>query len=158
MQKEHKGLYPAGMNSAQLNILLADDDFDDRNFFSEALKKLPVPPILKAVTDGEQLMDLLTGETVLPDILFLDINMPRKGGLECLAEIKASAKLKDIPVIIFSTSNPKETVGAFFRTGAAVYIHKPGDFRQLVQVIHHALHIASENTFSNSPIKYILNA
>jgi CheY-like chemotaxis protein len=154
-----KGSYPYGMNPAQLNILLADDDYDDRNFFSDALKQLSSPTNLKVVPDGEKLMELLTGEsTDLPDVLFLDINMPRKGGFECLSEIKANPKLKDIPVIMFSTSKAKDGVGAAFRTGAAVYIHKPGDFKELVQVIHHALHIASENVFSSGPIKYILNA
>jgi CheY-like chemotaxis protein len=142
-----------------MNILLAEDDIDDRNFFHAALKKLPVSTTLKAVPDGEQLMDHLGSETAeLPDILFLDINMPRKDGLECLFEIKSNVKLKDIPVIMFSTSKLKDTVGTVFKNGAAVYIHKPNDFSQLVQVIHHALHIASENVFSNSPIKYILNA
>ncbi len=141
-----------------MNILLADDDHDDRNFFDAALKKLPVSTNLKSVPDGEQLMELLKNEAELPDILFLDINMPRKGGLECLVEIKTNTTLKDIPVIIFSTSKSEDTIGAVFKTGAAVYIHKPGDFRQLIQVIHHALQIASENVFSNSPIKYILNA
>lgn len=142
-----------------MKILLADDDGDDCNFFRDALEKLPVSTKLNVVNDGEQLMQLLTNETTeIPDVLFLDINMPRKDGIECLAEIKSDPSLKDLPVIIFSTSKSKDTMGIVFKAGAIVYIHKPSDFAQLKQVIHHALQIASENIFSNSPLKYILNA
>jgi CheY-like chemotaxis protein len=94
----------------------------------------------------------------LPDVHFLDINMPRKNGIECLSEIKRNTKLKDIPVIIFSTSNSKDKIGVVFKSGADVYIHKPGDFSQLKQVILHALPIAVENIYSNGSLKYILNA
>ena len=80
----------------------------------------------------------------LPDVLFLDINMPRKNGVECLAEIKKNIKLKDLPVVMFSTTNGWDTINSLFNTGANVYIHKPGDFAQLKQVIQHALPIASE--------------
>ena len=142
-----------------MNILLAEDDADDRNFFYEALEKLPISTSLTVAHDGEQLMLHLTNEAnTLPDVLFLDINMPRKNGMECLSEIKRDSRLKNIPVIIFSTSMAKETVTRVFDSGATVYIHKPGDFTQLMQVIHHGLQIASEKIFSTEPLKYILNA
>ena len=77
------------MSLKQLNILLADDDLDDCLFFKEALEGMPVNTHLTAVHDGEQLMQLLANEKIkLPDILFLDLNMPRKNGFECLTEIK----------------------------------------------------------------------
>jgi len=77
------------MNLKQLNILLADDDIDDCIFFKEALEEFTIPSNLTTVNDGEQLMQILTDETnQLPNILFLDINMPRKNGFECLSEIK----------------------------------------------------------------------
>lgn len=83
------------MNFKQLNILLADDDSDDCLFFKEALRELLLSTNLTTVHDGEQLMQLLTNETnVLPHVLFLDLNMPRKNGFECLTEIKLSKKLK----------------------------------------------------------------
>ena len=147
------------MNLKQLNILLADDDIDDCIFFKEALEQLQVSTQFTAVIDGDQLMQLLTNEAnELPDILFLDINMPRKSGLECLSEIKLNKRLKDIPVVMFSTSNSWETINMLFKSGANVYIHKPSDFSQLKQVIHHALPIAAENKFSTSQLKYLLNA
>jgi CheY-like chemotaxis protein len=147
------------MDLKQVNILLADDDPDDCNFFKEALEALPLSARFTAVQDGEQLMQLLSNETYeLPHVLFLDINMPRKNGFECLSEIKQNNRLREIPVVMFSTSNSREKINMLFKTGAHVYIHKPSDFKQLKEVIHHALPMATGNLFSNSPLKYILNA
>ena len=147
------------MNIKKLNILLADDDTDDCHFFAAALETLPISTQLKTVHDGDELMNyLIENEQYLPHVLFLDINMPRKNGFECLAEIKQDEKLKDLPVIMFSTSSEREKINILFKTGADVYIRKPGNFAQLVQVIQHALPIAAENIFSNGKLKYILNA
>jgi len=147
------------MNLKQLNILLADDDQDDCLFFKAAIEELLPSTNLNVVNDGEQLMKYLSEkEGQLPDVLFLDINMPRKNGLECLSEIKQNKKLKNIPVVMFSTSNSWDTINMLFKSGAHVYIHKPSDFAQLKQVIHHALPIAADKTLSNKPLKYILNA
>jgi CheY-like chemotaxis protein len=147
------------MNIKHLNILLADDDLDDCNLFKHALEELSLSAQLTTVHDGEQLMNYLSENSQhLPQVLFLDINMPRKNGLECLAEIKRNPTLKDIPVVMFSTSNSWDTINMLFKSGSNVYIHKPSDFAQLKQVIHHALPIAAEEVFSISPLKYILNA
>ena len=147
------------MNLKPLNVLLADDDTDDCMFFKQALDQLSPSSHLTTVHDGNQLMNHLTENSEhLPHVLFLDINMPRKNGLECLSEIKQNKKLEDLPVVMFSTSNEWDTINMLFKSGAHVYIHKPSDFAQLKQVIHHALPIAAEKIFSNSPLKYILNA
>ena len=147
------------MNLKQLNILLADDDLDDCRFFKEALEALPLTTKLTTVNDGEELMTYLLENTDhLPHVLFLDINMPRKDGFECLTEIKHHDKLKDLPVVMFSTTNAQDKISILFKTGADVYIRKPSNFAQLVQVIHHALPLAAENIFSNGKLKYILNA
>ena len=147
------------MSLKKLNILLADDDIDDCNFFKEALEALPITTELKTVHDGDELLNYLAENTTqLPHVLFLDINMPRKNGFECLAEIKHNDKLKDLPVVMFSTSKALDKINILFKTGADVYIHKPSNFSELVQVIHHALPMAAENIFSNGKLKYILNA
>jgi CheY-like chemotaxis protein len=147
------------MKTKQLKILLADDDFDDCGFFKQALEGLPLSTKLNIVNDGEQLMTYLDENVEsLPDVLFLDLNMPRKNGFDCLSEIKRNQKLKDMPVIIFSTSSDKQKIDQVFKSGGLVYVHKPGDFSQLKQVILHALPIAVENTFSKGTLKYILNA
>src|SRR6476659_2508685 len=99
------------MNKTHHNLLLADDDIDDCTFFEDALKELPISATLSTVNDGAQLMNFLSMESDNPpDVLFLDLNMPRKSGFECLSEIKSIDKLKDLPVIIFSTSLNMEVV------------------------------------------------
>jgi len=147
------------MNLKPLNIVLADDDTDDCIFFKKALEDLKLPAHLTIVHDGEELMNYLSENSKnLPDIIFLDLSMPRKNGLECLSEIMQNKNLRDVSLIMLSTSNSKDTISKVFKIGANIYIHKPGDFAQLKQVIHHALPIASEKIFSHSPVKYILNA
>ena len=147
------------MDLKKLTILLADDDTDDCIFFKEALEELKLPAHLTVVCDGEKLMQVLTDESKeLPNVLFLDINMPRKNGYECLTAIKNNKKLENLPIVMFSTSNSRDKIKMVFKSGAHIYIHKPGDFTQLKQVIRHALPIATEKTNANSQINYILNA
>ena len=120
---------------------------------------MPQATILTTVNNGDELMNYLTKHIErLPHVLFLDINMPRKNGFECLSEIKNNEALKDLPVVMYSTSGSKDKINILFNTGADVYIRKPSNFAQLVQVIHHALPMAAENIFSNGKLKYILNA
>lgn len=147
------------MNLKPLQILLADDDIDDCHLFKEALEALPQTTKLTVVHNGDELMNYLFENTErLPHVLFLDINMPRKNGYECLLEIKTNETFKDLPVIMFSTAGALDKINIFFNSGADVYIRKPSSFAQLVQVIHHALPLAAENIFSNGKLKYILNA
>lgn len=147
------------MNLNQLNILLAEDDQDDCMFFKTAIEEILPLTNLNVVNDGEELIKYFSeNEEQLPDVLFLDINMPRKNGIECLSEIKRNKNLKDIPVVMFSTSNSWDTINLLFKIGAHVYIHKPSDFGQLKKVINNALPLAADNTLSNKPLKYILNA
>lgn len=134
------------MNRQNYNLLLADDDEDDCAFFKEALDEIVVPADLVTVNDGVELMKFLAVNT-LPDILFLDLNMPRKNGHECLTEIKQKEELKDLPVIIFSTSLDNEIVDKMYEKGATYYIRKPGDFSKLKKVIENALITASQNNF-----------
>lgn len=147
------------MSLKQLNILLADDDVDDCNFFKKALKEISISSKLTIVNDGENLIKYLNENSQdLPHVLFLDINMPRKNALECLDEIRKNNMIKDLPVVMFSTNNVWDTINMLFKSGAHVYIHKPSDFGQLKQVIYHAIPLATHNIFSNNPLKYILNA
>lgn len=125
------------MNSKQLKILLADDDLDDCIFFKEALEELLLSTQLLTLHDGEKLMQHLNNETnEIPDVLFLDLNMPRKNGFECLSEIKLNRKLKHLPVIIFSTSYEQEVVNLLYINGAQYFIRKPSEFSQFKKIIH----------------------
>jgi len=133
-------------DNAPFNILLADDDADDRFLFEKALKEIPIATHLTTVSNGEELMDyLFKNSTDLPDVLFLDLSMPRKTGYECLIEIKENKKLEAIPIIVFTTSIPSN-IGAevdlsntMMKFGAQDYVRKPIDFDQLKHVIHQAL-------------------
>jgi len=134
------------MNKIHHDLLLADDDIDDCIFFEDALKELPISATLSTVNNGIQLMNyLLAKSDNLPDVLFLDLNMPRKSGIECLTEIKMIDKLKDLPVIIFSTSFNTEVVDLFYQKGAHYYIRKPGEYEKLRKVILEAVTLTSQN-------------
>jgi CheY-like chemotaxis protein len=137
------------MNLKQLNILLADDDTDDCIFFKEALEELTIETGLTAVHDGEQLMHLLTNDaSELPHVLYLDLNMPRKNGFECLTEIKLSKRLQQLPVIIFSTSFEQEVVNMLFKNGALHFIRKPSEFSQFKKIIHQSLTLISQGNIT----------
>ena len=134
------------MNKNQLSILLADDDTDDCFFFEKALREISIATQLTIVNDGERLMDYLSKNSEkLPNVLFLDLNMPRKSGFECLTEIVENIKLKEIPVVMFSTSytlDPnyeQSMINVLYKMGAQDYIRKPGDFAKLKELIQQSL-------------------
>jgi CheY-like chemotaxis protein len=135
------------MNIQRSNLLLADDDEDDRAFFREALDELLIPINLTTVNDGVELMDFLLESNNLPDILFLDLNMPRKSGFECLSEIKKTDRLRQLTIIIFSTSLDTRVVDLMYENGATYYIQKPAEFYKLKKVIENALAICAKNNF-----------
>ncbi|MES2380039.1 MAG: response regulator [Bacteroidota bacterium] len=121
-------------------IFLADDDADDRMFFEDALQKVSIPAQLTTANDGLELMNNL--ESVIPpppDVIFLDLNMPLKNGLQCLEEIRSTAILKSIPVVIFSTTASDEEVSKTYQHGANHYICKPRSFGLLVKAIETVL-------------------
>ncbi len=139
----------AKQQNAPLNILLADDDIDDCIFFKEAVEELLIPTSFRIVHEGEQLMQLLTNEAAeLPDVLFLDLNMPRKNGFECLAEIKGNKKLSQLPVIIFSTSLEQEVVNQLYKNGAQYFIRKPAEFSQFKKIIQQTITIIAKGNIS----------
>ena len=114
----------------------ADDDEDDRLFFEDAFSELKLKSRVSTYEDGQELMDYLNSEDVLlPHILFLDLNMPRKSGLECLKEIKENPRFKDISIAIYSTSASDEDIERAFVEGANIYIKKPSDFKALKKVL-----------------------
>ena len=114
-------------------ILIADDDSEDVEIFCDALTEIDPAIECIQVENGEAVMRLLTKTPVeLPDFIFLDINMPRMNGKECLAEIKKNEVLKKIPVVMYSTSSDKRDMDACREMGADGYVVKPGDFKGLI--------------------------
>ncbi|MCO6149136.1 response regulator [Flavobacterium sp. NRK1] len=130
------------MRPTKLHIMLADDDEDDRLFFKEAFEEVKINYSISAFNDGEQLMEhLYNTENALPDIIFLDLNMPRKSGIECLKEIRADKRLEKISVAIYSTSSSEQDIEDTFVSGANVYIKKPNDFNMLKKILSDVVHI-----------------
>jgi len=124
------------------HILLAEDDQDDRYFFKLALETLPVPTRLTTVNDGEALIDwLFASADALPDFLFLDINMPKMNGIECLGVIRADDRFKHLPVIIFSSAYAPQVIKQLYSNGAQYYVRKPTDIDEYKNVIYKALHV-----------------
>ena len=113
--------------------MIADDDEDDCVFFTDALGELNLSVRLSCFSNGAALMDALSAGSFdsFPDILFLDLNMPLKNGLECLLEIRNNRRFDRLPIIIFSTSSQKEAVDAAFARGATFYLKKPDTFDKL---------------------------
>ena len=125
-----------------IRVLLADDDKDDRNDFIEAFESLKVSTTVQTVKNGIELMKFLKDPSAkLPHILFLDLNMPKKSGLECLIEIKQIDRLKDLTVVIYSTSSSEKDIEDTFLNGANVYIKKPVHLTVLKKTLLHVLTI-----------------
>jgi len=116
----------------KLKILLVDDDEDDRQFFADALQSLEMNTELVLLTDGQECIEYLSErENGLPELIFLDLNMPVMNGVECLAAIRGKLGLKKIVVIIYSTSSSYQDIEDTFDKGANVYITKPTSFTDL---------------------------
>ena len=148
---------PHAENTVPLIILLADDDKDDRYFFENALKEIPFNTVLKTVPDGARLMEyLMKKSSQLPDVLFLDHNMPRKNGSECLIEIKGDERLKHIPVVLCSTSLGDDFANSLYQSGAHSYLHKC-DFSELKLCILKVLNLISENPLQPTREHFMLS-
>ena len=118
-------------------FFIADDDPDDQEILTAALKS--IDKFCKCVTafNGEQALQvLLKGMLTLPDIIFLDLNMPRMNGKQCLTEIKKNDLLQNIPVIIYSTSAEKKDIEETLNSGAAFFLQKPNRFDDLSQALN----------------------
>jgi len=128
------------MKNTPLHIILADDDEADRLIFTEAFSELKIQTIVSTVNSGVQLMERLNKKkSILPHLIFLDLNMPGKNGLQCLNEIRSDAKLKDIFIAIYSTSSSDKDMEETFNNGANMYITKPSDYDALKKVLEKAV-------------------
>jgi CheY-like chemotaxis protein len=119
-----------------VKIILAEDDKDDQEFFLEALNAANISSEVTMVENGEELLSTLRDpDEPNPDIVFIDINMPVKGGKEALAEIKSDQKLKDIPAVMLSTSSHPNDIEETFSKGANLYVQKPSSFTGFILIL-----------------------
>lgn len=130
------------MQKTVVHVLLADDDEDDRQAFQDAFLETKMDTLVTTVNDGRQLMDYLYDKSrSLPDIVFLDLNMPAKNGVECLKEIRSDARFKDMTIAIYSTSLSDQDVEDTFVAGANVYIRKPNNYSSLKNILEIVMNI-----------------
>jgi CheY-like chemotaxis protein len=122
-----------------LNILMADDDPDDRMLMTVAIREAKLPHKLQFAIDGEELIEMLCKKVSmnepLPDLVILDLNMPRKDGLSALKEIKNDPSLALVKIVVFSTSNSERDRINSLNSGAAEYRVKPYNFTELVDLV-----------------------
>ena len=128
------------MNAKPIEVLLIEDSPGDVRLTKEALKEGKILNNLNVVNDGVEAMGFLKKEgeyqiSPTPDLILLDLNMPKKDGREVLAEIKADTKLKSIPVVILTTSSAEEDILKSYDLHANCYITKPVDLDQFIKVV-----------------------
>jgi CheY-like chemotaxis protein len=116
-------------------ILLIDDDEDDQEIFLTAVTEVSEKTECLAISDATEALEKLSSESISPDVIFLDLNMPVMNGQQFLIEIKKRDRLKDIPVIVFSTSSHKATIELMKDLGAADFITKPDKYDELVKIL-----------------------
>lgn len=135
-------------NAGPFTVLIAEDDPDDRVLLEDAFHEVQLDARMLFVENGEALLCYLRREAEYgdrsaypdPDLILLDLNMPRKNGREALAEIKGDERLRRIPTVVLTTSRSEEDISSSYAVGANSYIVKPTSFRELVdmaQVIRH---------------------
>jgi CheY-like chemotaxis protein len=122
-------------------LFLIDDDPDDKEIFQEALRQIDEKIICYTATDGKDALAKLRDALLLPDVVFLDLNMPVMNGKDCLRELKNDRQLKHIPVIMYSTSSAEKEKSNCLSLGATHYISKPPQFNMLVNKLDETLKI-----------------
>jgi two-component system response regulator len=129
------------MNANLISVLLVDDDPGDVLLVREAFEEHKVGNLLSVVSDGVEAMQYVRREgdytdVVRPDLILLDLNLPRKSGIEVLEEIKNDPLLSTIPVVVLTTSEAEEDIVRAYRHHANAYITKPVDFEQFTRIVH----------------------
>ena len=115
-------------------VLLIDDDPDDVEVFADALKDLAMATTFHSFCDGVSALEKLSDRSISPpDIIFLDINMPMISGWDCLRKLKTIAFLRQIPIVMYSTSSPEQEGLAASDVGAAAFLTKPNTMRELTK-------------------------
>jgi DNA-binding NtrC family response regulator len=119
------------------NILLIDDDDDELEIFTAALEDLKVSYNCSLARNAQQAMIML--DNSIPDLIFLDVNMPGKGGLKCLRDIRERDALKQVPVIIYTTCHDEHGGKNAMNSGAAAYVRKPSSIKCLTGILKQVL-------------------
>lgn len=133
----------------EFTIFYTDDDIDDLDFFTEVVGSMNNNIVLVTKNNGKKLLEALHNPPPKPSILFLDLNMPGINGFDVLIEIRNSENLKNLPVIILTTSNDDKIIDRSLHLGANFYITKPNDFVSLKKSIEHSININWNSFITN---------
>ncbi len=125
--------------------MIVEDDADDRLYFRNAVKQIDASYECIESWNGAQAIKLLHNLKQLPDFIFIDLNMPLMNGLDCLEQLKEDEKLKNIPVIIYSTSQYQKNSDYTSELGASYFLTKPTDTKQLPQLLISAIEKVRQN-------------
>ena len=123
----------------KLNIYIADDDFDDRDFFMEALNDIPLETEVSQFNNGVDLMDRLFSDDILPQVIFLDLYMPIMDGFECLIDIRNFKKFNNIYIIAYSSIYRDREVNQLKEDGANQFLKKSSSLKELKQLLYKSL-------------------
>lgn len=136
-----------------ITIFYTDDDEDDLSIFADAVESLKKKIILQTYTGGDKLLNAIYNSSQLPNIIFLDLNMPGKNGFDVLTELRNKNKI-DIPVIIFSTSNEPGIIEKCRSLGANYFVTKPVLMNDIIKIIDYTLGIDWKN-FVTTPHNFV---
>jgi CheY-like chemotaxis protein len=131
-------------NLNKLNILLVDDDATDRELFIDAIGLVGKNYNVLEASDGDDALQFLATADELPHLIILDLNMPGKDGRTTLKELKKDAAFKSIPVCIMSTSSAQFDVANAYESGANLFLVKPFDFKELIEMLSSLLSLFSK--------------
>jgi CheY-like chemotaxis protein len=125
-------------NPKQYRIVLAEDDEDDRFLFNQAVSQVKADVSLKMVDNGEKLLEYLSRlePEDLPHMIFLDLHLPKRNGIQCIRELRSNRAFNSIPIIMFTTSGQSPDVEASTKFGANMYIRKYDNFATLVNTLN----------------------
>lgn len=121
------------------HIMLIDDNEGDLLLMNEVLERIVVDEVT-VLKDGQEALDYFNNNCSIPEIIFLDINLPKKNGFEVLEFIRKREMLKDIPIIMFSTSSSIEDIAKSYRRDASIFLTKPEDFDRFECIVSKAVH------------------
>ena len=138
-------------------VILVDDDQDDCMLFEDAMNDIGMLSQLKVANDGEKLFQILSSQSpCFPDLIFLDLNMPKMNGYECISKLRNSALIKCIPIVVFSTTNQVEMIDWVYYNGANLFVNKPNSYFKLKETIRNVVNINfKEESFKNSRKHFI---
>ena len=138
------------MPTSKYIVALVDDDPDDRELFLDAVNDLENRPDILQFENGRAFLDYLKGQNEnLPNLIFLDLNMPIMGGIECLKELRALEGVDGLPVVIYSTSSSMHHIDEAYSLGADLYTTKPHDFANLKKCISTILQMGMDGRIKN---------